>query len=453
MLRNNQPAVHAVQQPDPDDNPLNIVTDYSPLDLKAEQDKDPDLRKVLSWIETGRIEDFRYAKYSLRKYHKQLNRLTVENGILYRNFYDDCGKVAHKQLCLPKHLWKEAVYRIHNSPTGGHLGIVRTAQEFRKRFYFPGFTEHLVHTIKNCLTCLQLKPIAQRQLRPPLQPVASLQSFPGDMLQIDLVGPYKSPVYKYVLTGIDVFSKYLFAVPLTSASADTIARELVKVFFTHSFIPRTILSDLGTSFTSELMHELTALLEIELKHASLKHAQTIGNVERAHAALKRILKLQTNEEWTNWHQYVPLAVFIHNTSYSSSINCCPTSIFHGRDPIKPLNLRFSRKTMESIDAGSDFVKTLQDAMLEKYKDTQQNLITSYHRYRSYYDMKSEAQPLQLHSHCLLLNPKLTEQNDFGSKSMQVWLPLYRVEKVLTNSNYIVRKVGTNYTQWAYRIRL
>ena len=33
------------------------------------------------------------------------------------------------------------------------------------------------------------------------------------------------------------------------------------------------------------------------------------------------------------------------------------------------------------------------------------------------------------------------------------VPLYRVEHVLTNSNYIVRKVGTNHTQCVHRIRL
>ena len=91
------------------------------------------------------------------------------------------------------------------------------------------------------------------------------------MLQIDLVGPLKSSQYKYVLSGIDVFTKYLFAVPLTNGYADTVARELVKVFFQHSYIPQTILSDLGTNFTSELMSELASLLEVKLKHASLKH--------------------------------------------------------------------------------------------------------------------------------------------------------------------------------------
>ena len=45
------------------------------------------------------------------------------------------------------------------------------------------------------------------------------------------------------------------------------------------------------------------------------------------------------------------------------------------------------------------------------------------------------------------------QSDFSSKFLPIWLPLYRVESVLTNSNYIIRKVGTNFTQCVHRIRL
>ena len=40
-----------------------------------------------------------------------------------------------------------------------------------------------------------------------------------------------------------------------------------------------------------------------------------------------------------------------------------------------------------------------------------------------------------------------------TKTVQVWLPLYRVEKVLTDSNYIIRKTGTHFTQCVHRIRL
>ena len=288
--------------------------------------------------------------------------------------------------------------------TAGHSGISRTAQEFRKRFYFPGFTEYLIKAIKICLTCMQLKRANEQHQRPILQPVYSEQSFLGDMMQIDLIGPLQSPIYKYALTGIDVFSKYLFAVPLTNASANTVARELVKFFFNHRYIPTTIVSDLGTTFLSSLMNELCSLLEIRLKHATLKHPQTIGLVERSHASLRRILKLNTHEQWNDWHKYVSLAAFIHNTSYNSSIACCPSAVFHGREPIKPLDLNFLVKSLETATANSDYVSALQDAMLEKFKETKGKLIASYQRYRKYNDQKTSAQPLKLHDYCLLLNP-------------------------------------------------
>ena len=106
-----------------------------------------------------------------------------------------------------------------------------------------------------------------------------------------------------MLTAIDVFTKYLIAVPLTNVRADTIASELTSIFLRHSYLPKTILSDLGTSFVSEFLHELTKLLEIQLEHAKLKHPQTVGVVERSHSAHKRILKLKTNEQWNDLSTY------------------------------------------------------------------------------------------------------------------------------------------------------
>ena len=77
----------------------------------------------------------------------------------------------------------------------------------------------------------------------------------------------------------------------------------------------------------------------------------------------------------------------------------------------------------------------------------------YNKHRACYDCKTEAKPLALFSYYLLLNPKLMTQSDFASKSLPICLPLYRIEKFLTNSNYIIRKVGTNYTQCVHRNRL
>ena len=107
-------------------------------------------------------------------------------------------------------------------------------------------------------------------------------------MQIDIIGPFRSPVYKYALTGIYVFFKYLFAVLLTNVGADTVAQDFKKIALMHSYITKRFLSDLGATFTYNLMHELTLLLKIQINHATLKYPQTIGLIERSHGALKKI---------------------------------------------------------------------------------------------------------------------------------------------------------------------
>ena len=48
---------------------------------------------------------------------------------------------------------------------------------------------------------------------------------------------------------------------------------------------------------------------------------------------------------------------------------------------------------------------------------------------------------------------MTEQAAFSTKLMQKWLALCRIEKVLTDSKYLIRKVGTNFTQIVHRNRI
>ena len=389
---------------------------------------------------------------ALRKYRKQFNRLVVENDFLYRLFFDDCGKVKYKQFCVPKTLWRGVVFRLYNAKSAGHFGIAKTVEKFRKNFFFQFLTFFISFT-KNCLTCFQLKCVPSTFLKTPLQPIPSLNSDPGGTLQIDLIGLLKSPVHRYVLTAFDVFTKFLFAVPLTNVGADIIARELTSIFFRHSYLPKTILPDRGTSFVSELLHEITKLHEIQLEHASLKHSQTVGVVERSPSALKRFPKLNTNEQWNDGFKYVQLATFIHNTSYHSVIGCSPTVLFHGREPKKPLDLRFKNTLIERFFPNSEFVFPLQDAMNKKFKELKRKLTDWYYKYRAYYDCKAESKPLAVFSYCILLNTKLMAQSDFASKSLPIWLLLYRIEIVLTNSDYFIRNVGMNYTQSIHRICL
>ena len=130
--------------------------------------------------------------------------------------------------------------------------------------------------------------------------------------------PYLPPSsgYDHIITAIDDFSRYLFAYPVTRINATAVSRVIMDIICKHTYLPTTIITDLGTRFNAQITHEVAAVLGIEPKHATMKHAQTIGLLERTHASVKTHLKAATGEFRNNWHKYLPLAdIFVRESDW------------------------------------------------------------------------------------------------------------------------------------------
>ena len=183
--------INATRHQNPMDNYPELGTTIA--DLKNEQNSDP----VTKWLHTDSTPMANlYSTGNEQKYLKQLRRLCIGNRILYRQYLLNDGKLLHRQLCVPKTIVIEVMYRIHNAPTGGHLGITRFIEDLRKRFYCPNYVEKIADYIRNCSACLQMKQGQPARLRSPLQEVSTLKFFPGDLMQVDILGPFPSSPYK-----------------------------------------------------------------------------------------------------------------------------------------------------------------------------------------------------------------------------------------------------------------
>ena len=80
---------------------------------------------------------------------------------------------------------------------------------------------------------------------------------PFARIAMDIVGPLprSKSGHKYILVICDYATRYPEAVPLRSCEAEKIAEELIKLF-SRMGIPKEILTDQGSSFTSKLLAEL-----------------------------------------------------------------------------------------------------------------------------------------------------------------------------------------------------
>ena len=298
--------------------------------------------------------------------------------MLNRKYFDDTGKTVTRQYVVAAHLRTEPLYRVRNSKTAGHIGITKTAQSFRQKFSFSNFGEFLTNYIKNCFPCLQVKPVKHATLKPPFLSLAVDQHFPGDWPQVDIVGKFSDSVgFTHILIAKDVFSKYLFTIPLRNASASNVAKQLLHLFRRTSYIPKTVLSDIGTAFIAKVMAELSKLIEITMQYATLKHTQTVGSVERTHASLKKYLEINEKNLKKDWHRYVHLSTFVHNTSYHVSIGCTPTYLFHGRKPLKSLDVRFNLWTLQNLETRYEFTSSMPVRMNELYSAVRDATITAY----------------------------------------------------------------------------
>ena len=164
---------------------------------------------------------------------------------------------------------------------------------------------------------------------------------PEDLLEIDILPNLpRSAGYQHIVTMIDVFSRYLFAYPVQNMTEHTVGRCIVDVKTRHAYLPTCIISDKGSQFRAQ---ENTKVLDIELRHATTKHAQTTGILQKTHASLKTSLKISTGERKSMWHNYLQIGVMKCNTTYHESLGCEPPTVFHGRIPYNVLDLKFGLK--------------------------------------------------------------------------------------------------------------
>ena len=273
-------------------------------------------------------------------------------------------------------------------------------------------------------------------------------------MQIDLVpGLPPSGGYENIVTTMDAFSRYLFAYPASNQDAKTVAQVLINIMTKHAYLPTTLISDKGTAFTTHVSKEVACVLGITLKHATTKHAQTIGLLERSHASIKQSLKIETGERRFLCHKYISIAVLNYNTSYHSSIGCEPSRVLHGRIPYNILDLKMGIRPEKIPSPNSEIAQDVLEQTEAIFQDVRRNAMLAYIKYKAYYDKKANASKLKQSDYVYILQPKAEHQGSKIPFTDFRWIGPYIIEKVIPNNNYVVRKIGTNKTQILHRMRL
>ena len=80
------------------------------------------------------------------------SRLVIENDISYRRLESEDGNRMKLQLVVPQSLVPEILKLLHN-PTSGHLGVTKTVERVRQRFFWSGLCQDVESWCRNCEVC------------------------------------------------------------------------------------------------------------------------------------------------------------------------------------------------------------------------------------------------------------------------------------------------------------
>ncbi|GFO24773.1 Pol polyprotein [Plakobranchus ocellatus] len=225
---------------------------------------------------------------------KQIRRVAgvsfqVEDGVLNRLHAKSKFATVQTTIAVPESLRQLVLSYAHESDLADHSSFQKTLSAIRTRFSWPGVCSDVKNYTTSCHLC-QIKPRTGRDRPAPFQPVPIVGE-PFERVMIDLVGPLllSSDRYEYLLTLVDVSSRWAEAVPLHRITAKDVAEALFSIFVKLGF-PMEIQSDRGQQFMSKLLAEFNSLCNIKRFVSTPYHPQTNRIVERFHSTLKSMIR-------------------------------------------------------------------------------------------------------------------------------------------------------------------
>ena len=105
----------------------------------------------------------------------------LHNGVLYRQFRQCAMSPSTAQLIVPNSMKDDVLNQLHNQ--AGHLGIHKTTEKIKERFYWPGYEQDIENWVRACQLCQKRNP-SQPTLKLPWERLAHatlLRRFPGTL--------------------------------------------------------------------------------------------------------------------------------------------------------------------------------------------------------------------------------------------------------------------------------
>jgi RNase H-like domain found in reverse transcriptase/Integrase zinc binding domain/Integrase core domain/Chromo (CHRromatin Organisation MOdifier) domain len=227
----------------------------------------------------------------------------------------------------------------HDAVWAGHLGRDKTLAKLRSLFVWKGMYEAVESYVASCAVCQQSK---QSNAMPPGQ--ARMLPIPPqkwESISMDFITglPPSKSGNDAIWTVVDKLSKRVHFIPIKSTITAVECAEVFKdnIFKLHG-MPRVIVSDRDSKFTSLFWKQFCTILGIKQVLSTPFHPQTDGQSEVANKSIETMLRAYVDGRQSDWQQYLSLMEYAYNDSVHTGTGFTPFFLEYGVDPLTPLAL-------------------------------------------------------------------------------------------------------------------
>lgn len=400
--------------------------------IQEEQDRDDFCLKVRRKMEEAPPE------------HPVFNSFCISNdGLLFQQ-----GKIRNRleeewKLVVPRQLRVQLITDTHGML--GHVGIAKTYEALRKKFYFHGMQKIVNQLVRTCDVCQRCKRARENLVG---EPQSIIPRKPLDLVSVDLYGPLprsQSGVC-YIFVMLDIFTKYTKLFPIVKANAQTLLKK-VKIFSSRVGPPKCLLSDKGSQFTGHLWQSETRKMGIVPTTTAVRTPQC-NPVEREMQTLGNMFRALCSHTHQAWKMHLPLIEFVINNTVHESTTLTPFEALTGQ----PSVIFDPRKLPQYPKTYGPPPQLYEELRQDVHRMVRDRLIQAAARRKKSYKV-SRKHKFNVGDRVLVKTAYLSSKSQhIFSKFMSTFRGPFNVTAVFHENNYELRREGTNELIGRFNIR-
>jgi len=247
------------------------------------------------------------------------------------------------------------------------LGPEKTRKRILDHYYWTGITNDVNEYVRNCDKCQFFKDDIRKA---PVLP-HYIPKKPFELLSIDLIGPLNITTRnnRYILVVLDHLTRYPYLIPVPEISSLTIASSLINEVFSHHGVPKLLLSDRGSNFTSNIFKKIMQLLGIKKLETTSYRPQCNGALERLNKTVISVIRTQSADDWDTCLPYVAHAI---RTATHSTTKQTPAELLFGSKP-NPINPHPLHTSLDGFEILTDIPETSINKCMKEIHDRAKTL--------------------------------------------------------------------------------